>query len=191
MHCPAIQEFKGREAGGRLGNLSVGKEQVWQQCVPVLANVCCCLAKQRLQGLVKPFHETIHLRVIGSGVAKLGHTGARALATGGCAPPVQALLPNVQLSIANWALKVRKGVEIELRSLAIRIFRITRSVCSPDLDVDSICVCRRYYSDLTLRARRFVYSKGIVEVLQYKATVWPKVAPESTKEAQKFQNFGG
>ena len=33
------------------------------------------------------------LRVI-SGVAKLGHTGARALATGGCAPPVpvQALL---------------------------------------------------------------------------------------------------
>ena len=25
---------------------------------------------------------------IGSGVAKLGHTGARALATGGCAPPV-------------------------------------------------------------------------------------------------------
>ena len=28
----------------------------------------------------------------GSGVAKLGHTGARALATRGCAPPVQALL---------------------------------------------------------------------------------------------------
>ena len=27
-----------------------------------------------------------------SGVAKLGHTGARALATRGCAPPVQALL---------------------------------------------------------------------------------------------------
>ena len=27
-----------------------------------------------------------------SGVAKLGHTGARALATGGCAPPVQTLL---------------------------------------------------------------------------------------------------
>ena len=91
-----------------------------------------------------------------SGVAKLGHTGARALATGGCAPPVQALLPNVPLSIANWALKVRQGVEIELRSLAICIFRITRSVCSPDLDVDSICACRRYYSYLTLRARRFV-----------------------------------
>ena len=27
-----------------------------------------------------------------SGVAKLGHTRARALASGGCAPPVQALL---------------------------------------------------------------------------------------------------
>ena len=27
-----------------------------------------------------------------SGVAKLGHTGVRTLATGGCAPPVQALL---------------------------------------------------------------------------------------------------
>ena len=27
-----------------------------------------------------------------SGVAKLGHTGARVLATRGCAPPVQALL---------------------------------------------------------------------------------------------------
>ena len=29
---------------------------------------------------------------VASGVAKLGHTGARALATRGCAPPVQALL---------------------------------------------------------------------------------------------------
>ena len=27
-----------------------------------------------------------------SGVAKLGHTGARALATRGCAPPMQAFL---------------------------------------------------------------------------------------------------
>ena len=56
-----------------------------------------------------------------SGVAKPGHTGARALATGGCAPPVQVLLklsaPNVLLSIANWALNVHKGVEIELRSI--------------------------------------------------------------------------
>ena len=32
------------------------------------------------------------LEVILSGVAKLGHTGARALATKGCAPPMQALL---------------------------------------------------------------------------------------------------
>ena len=28
----------------------------------------------------------------GSGIAKLGHTGARTLAARGCAPPVQALL---------------------------------------------------------------------------------------------------
>ena len=48
-------------------------------------------------------------------------------------------------------------------------------------------VCCKYYSDLTLRARRF----GMVEVLQFKATVWPKVASESTYEAQKFQNFLG
>ena len=54
-----------------------------------------------------------------------------------------------RMSIANWALKVRKGVEIELRSLAICIFRITRSVCSPDFDV---CM----FADLTLRARIFV-----------------------------------
>ena len=57
------------------------------------------------------------------------------------------------MSIANWALKVRKGVEIELRSLAICIFRITRFLCSPDFDV---CVCHKYYSDLTLCALRFV-----------------------------------
>ena len=81
-----------------------------------------------------------------------------------------------RMSIANWALKVRKGVEIELRSLAICIFRITRSLCSPDFDV---CFCRKYYSDLTL-TRAQVRSKGIVEVLQLKATVWPKVATEST-----------
>ena len=86
------------------------------------------------------WYKTRSVDTASSGVAKLGHTGARALATGGCAPPVQALLPNVPLSIANWALKVRKGVEIELRSLAICIFRITRSVCSLDLDVDYMCL---------------------------------------------------
>ena len=47
-------------------------------------------------------------------------------------------------------------------------------------------VCCKYYSDLMLRARRFV-----AKVLQFKATVWPKVASESTYEAQKFQNFLG
>ena len=36
-----------------------------------------------------------------SGVAKLGHTGARALATRGCAPPVQALLKNYRCRIVT------------------------------------------------------------------------------------------
>ena len=44
-------------------------------------------------------------------------------------------------------------------------------------------VCCKYYSDLTLRAQ---VRKGMVEVLQFKATVWPKVDSESTYEAQKF-----
>ena len=38
-----------------------------------------------------PFHKLVHLNL--SGVAKLGHTGARALATGGCAPPCCAGAP--------------------------------------------------------------------------------------------------
>ena len=36
-----------------------------------------------------------------------------------------------------------------------------------------------------------VRSKGMAEVLQFKAMVWPKVSPESTEEAQKFQIFLG
>ena len=64
----------------------------------------------------------------GSGVAKLGHTGARALATGPCAPPAQALLKIIgtectvinRESGANY-VNVHKVVGIELRSIAIRI----------------------------------------------------------------------
>ena len=71
-----------------------------------------------------------------SGIAKLGHTGGRALATRGCAPPVQVLLKIIGakctvINRANWALKVHKGVEIELRSIAICTFRITRSRMLP------------------------------------------------------------
>ena len=59
-------------------------------------------------------HVNSAVRSGDSGVAKLGHTGARALATRGCAPPVQALsVPNVNREL------VHKGVEIELRSIAI------------------------------------------------------------------------
>ena len=82
-------------------------------------------------------------------------------------------MPNVPLLIANWALKVHKCVEIELRSLAICSFRIMRSICSPDLDVYVFAVS-------TYAAHAQACSKGIVEVLQFKATVWTKVAPEST-----------
>ena len=45
-------------------------------------------------------------------------------------------------------------------------------------------VCCKYYSDLTLRVQ--VRSKDMVEVLQFKATVWPKIASELTYEAQIF-----
>ena len=56
-----------------------------------------------------------------SGVAKLGHTGARALATRGCAPLVQALLKIIAnigaectvIWIANWALKVHMQWRIQ------------------------------------------------------------------------------
>ena len=100
----------------------------------------------------------IYVATRGSGVAKLGHTGARALATGGCAPPVQALLKIIgaECTIINrkLGLKVHKGFEIELRSIAICIFRITRSCVLPWSQC--ICVCRKYYSDLTLRVCRFI-----------------------------------
>ena len=49
--------------------------------------------------------------------------GAHALATGGCAPPVQGLpeIIGAECTVINRALKVRKGVEIELCSLAVYI----------------------------------------------------------------------
>ena len=126
-----------------------------------------------------------------SGVAKLGHTGACALATEGCAPLMQALLklsvPNVPLSITNWALKVEKGVKIELHSIAICIFRITRSHMLPWSQC--IRVCCKYYSDLTLCTQ--VCSEGMVIVLQFKATVWSKVAPDWARKLKNFKNFLG
>ena len=68
--------------------------------------------------------------------------GAHALATGSCAPPVQVLqkIIGAECTVINCELgaKVHKGVEIALRSIAICTFRITRSICSPDLNV---CVC--------------------------------------------------
>ena len=43
--------------------------------------------------------------------------------------------PNVLLLTDNWALKIRKGVEIKLHSLAICVFRIMRSCMLPSLSV--------------------------------------------------------
>ena len=46
-----------------------------------------------------------------SGVAKLGHTGARALATRGCAPPMQALLKIIgaECTVINRELGAKSG----------------------------------------------------------------------------------
>ena len=67
-----------------------------------------------------------------SGVARLGHTGARALATRGCAPPVQVSSElsalKVPLSIANRAVK---SLQIERCSIATFIRKITGHVSSP------------------------------------------------------------
>ena len=50
----------------------------------------------------------------------------------------------------------------------------------------------KYYSDLTLRARRFVAKAWLkLEVLQFKATVWPaKVAPDRARKL-KIPKFSG
>ena len=46
-----------------------------------------------------------------SGVAKLGHTGARALETTGCAPPMQALLKIIgaESTVINRELSAKSG----------------------------------------------------------------------------------
>ena len=46
-----------------------------------------------------------------SGVAKLGHTGARALATRGCAPPVQVLLKiiDAECTVINRELGIKSA----------------------------------------------------------------------------------
>ena len=73
--------------------------------------------------------------------------------------------------------EVHKGVGIELRSIYCYLYLQNNEVCSP--------VCVFAILVLTLRAQQ-VCSKGMVEVLQFKATVWPKVPSESTYETQKF-----
>ena len=63
-----------------------------------------------------------------SGVARLGHTGARALANRGRAPPVQV---SVRIIGADSIVVDREsGIEIEWRSIATYIHRITSLVRS-------------------------------------------------------------
>ena len=66
-----------------------------------------------------------------SGVARLGHTGAHALVTRGCAQQCRCvfeLLALIVLSIGSWALN---GLQIEQRSIAMFIHRITSRIDSP------------------------------------------------------------
>ena len=60
--------------------------------VRVLCVVFCLLSICVITRLYCTVHAYSAFPIPGSGVAKLGHTGARALATGSCAPPVQVLL---------------------------------------------------------------------------------------------------
>ena len=87
-----------------------------------------------LLGKIRVVNYLVHLG--SSGVAKLRHTGARALATRGCAPPVRVLLKIIvaECSIINRELgakSAQRHVEIELRSIAICTFGITRSRMLP------------------------------------------------------------
>ena len=85
------------------------------------------------------------------------------------------------------ALKVHKGVEIELRSIGIwnnDVLMLPRS--------QRMHVCCKYYSDLTMHAYRFVAKACMVEMLQFKATVWPKIAPKSIDlGSSKIPKFSG
>ena len=53
----------------------------------------------------------VQLIALSSGVAKLGHTGARALATRDCAPPVQALVKIIgtECTVINRELGAKSG----------------------------------------------------------------------------------
>ena len=61
-----------------------------QGLVGVVSWRACSLCTWKCGKIMKTLWFTPLFTV--SGVAKLGHTRARAIATGGCAPPVQALL---------------------------------------------------------------------------------------------------
>ena len=113
--------------------------------------------------------------VLPSGIAKLGHTGARALETRGCAPPMQALLKiiSVECTVINRELGAKSSQRWWNRAAQYKyicILRITRSRMLPD-------PCLPQVLQWPYAARAQVHNEGM---LQFKATIWPKVASEST-----------
>ena len=112
-----------------------------------------------------------------SGIAKLRHTGARTLATRGCAPPLLVLLKIIaaECTAINRKSSTKSGQRFE-----ICILRITRPRMLPWSRY--MCVCRKYY--------RFWCSKGIVEVLQFKVTI-KNMAQSSHRIDMGSCNFWG
>ena len=80
-----------------------------------------------------------------SGVAKLGHTEARALATRGCAPPVQALLKIIgsECTVINRKLGAKSAqryIEIELRSITNNLYLQNNEVSYAPLISMYVCL---------------------------------------------------
>ena len=70
-------------------------------------SVCACLV-----GACLVFIASTERKISLSGVAKLGHTGARALVTRGCAPPMHALLKIIGaecITVINRELGAKRG----------------------------------------------------------------------------------
>ena len=92
------------------------------------------------------------------------------------------------IRIANWALKVH-GQRCWNRAAQYSYLYLQKNVVHMLPWSQCMRVCRKYYSDLTLRAQ--VRSEGMAKVLQFKATVWPKVAPDRARKLKNSKIFWG
>ena len=118
--------------------------------------------------------------MLSSGIAKLGHTGARALETRGCAPPMQALLKiiSVECTVINRELGAKSSQRCWNRAaqyIYIYLYPPNNEVSYAPLI--SMYACLLQVQQWPYAARAQVRNEGM---LQFKATVWPKVASEST-----------